>query len=63
MIAEAESILQSFDMLPDEQKRAVASEILRRSLKLDESPLSDEVLASEADELFLELDRREAEHG
>lgn len=53
-------LLQSFDLLPEADKREVAAEIIRRSLNLGFLPLSDEELVSIADGLFLELDRQES---
>ena len=58
-----EELLKSFDLLPEVEKRKVAMEILRRSLELRSTPLTDEELASNAEQLFLELDRRELEDG
>jgi hypothetical protein len=46
--------------LPEGDKRELATEILRRSLTLDSPPLSDEQLVGAAEDVFLELDRREA---
>ena len=54
------NILESFDELPDTEKREVASAILRRALRFDTPPLSDEDLVAQADELCRELDTREA---
>ena len=61
MTTQVQNLLHSFDLLPEGDKRELASEILRRSVTLDSVPLSDEQLASTAEEVFLELDRREAE--
>ena len=47
-------------MLPEVDKRELATEIIRRSMLLDAPPLSDQQLVGEAEETFLELDRREA---
>jgi hypothetical protein len=41
----------------------VAEAILKRTVSLDFSPLTDEELVLNAEELFLELDRQEAEYG
>ncbi len=60
MSKSSKSILESFDELPDTEKREVASAILRRALRFDTPPLSDEDLVAQADELFRELDTREA---
>ena len=60
MTASAKNILESFDELPETEKREVASAILRRALRLDTPPLTDEDLVAQADNLFRELDIREA---
>jgi len=52
-------ILESFDHLPEDEKREVASEILRRTIKLELPPLTDDELVLNAEALFLELDQRE----
>ena len=58
-----EEFLKSFDLLPEVEKHKVAREILRRSLELRTVPLTDDELALNAEEVFLELDRRESEDG
>jgi hypothetical protein len=60
MTASVKRILESFDELPEPEKREVASAILRRTLRFDTPPLTEEDLVAEADELFRELDTREA---
>ena len=60
MTAQVQNMLHTFDLLPEGDKRDLASEILRRSLTLDAPPLSDEQLVGAAEELFLQLDRSEA---
>ena len=60
MTTQVRNILESFDMLPEVDKRELASEIIRRSQSLDVPPLTDEQLVGAAEETFLELDRREA---
>ncbi|MEK7727867.1 MAG: DUF2442 domain-containing protein [candidate division KSB1 bacterium] len=54
-----QNVLRTYDALPELEKRELAFEILRRSQKFDFPPLSDEELVLQAEELFLELDRRE----
>ncbi len=44
----------------DAEKQEVAPAILRRTLRFDTPPLTEEDLVAEADELFRELDTREA---
>lgn len=56
----AKSILESFDQLPEDEKREVASAILRRALRFESLPLTDEEFVAQADDLFRELDAREA---
>jgi hypothetical protein len=63
MTTEVQEILHCFEMLPDGDKRELATEILRRSLTLDSPPLSDEQLIGAAEELFLQLDEREERRG
>lgn len=58
-----EELLKSFDLLPELEKHRVATEILRRSLELRSAPLTDEELALNGEQVFLELDRRESEDG
>ena len=60
MTAQVQEMLHTFDLLPESDKRELASEILRRSLMLGVPALSDEQLVGAAEELFLQLDRSEA---
>ena len=55
--------LNAFDVLPLDDRRAVAAAVLRRVL--DEAPaeVSDEALVAAAEELFLQLDVAEGAHG
>jgi hypothetical protein len=53
-------ILESFDHLAEDEKREVASEIIRRTRELELPPLTDDELALNAEALFLELDKRES---
>lgn len=63
MSASSQELLESFDRLPEGEKREVASEIIRRSLAFDLSPLTDEELVVNAEQVFLTLDGRESEDG
>jgi len=63
MSTAGQEILKSFDRLPEVEKHEVAKQILLRSLELKTSPLSDGELIMNAEEVFLELDRRESEDG
>jgi hypothetical protein len=60
MTTEVRNLLRSFDSLPDSEKRELAAEILRRSVRFDLLPLSDEDLTKAADDIFLAIDREEA---
>lgn len=60
MTVSGKRILESFDELPETEKREVASAILRRALRFDTPPLTDEDLVAQANDLFRELDTREA---
>jgi hypothetical protein len=55
-------LLESFDQLPDEAKREAAAEILRRTAQFNLPPLEDQALVEAADNLFLELDKRESKN-
>ena len=55
-----QSILEAFNQLPDIEKHALASEIIKQVAMLDVPPLTDEALAEIADALFLEYDKTEA---
>ena len=59
MSATVEELLDSFDHLPEAEKRKLASEIIRRTLELDLPSLTDDELVLNAEALFLELDQRE----
>ena len=63
MIANAQDVLEKFGQLPVTEKKKVVSVILRQSLDIETPELTDEELILNAEEIFLELDRREAENG
>lgn len=63
MTLAVQNVLRTYEALPEFEKRELAFEILRRSQKFEFPPLSDEELVLQAEEIFLELDRREAENG
>ena len=60
MMPSVQQLLHSFDLLPETEQRAVAWEILRRTVNFEFPSLSDEELVLNAKALLLELDRREA---
>ncbi len=63
MITTAQDILEQFGHLPMTEKKKVVSVILRESLEVETPELSDDELVFNAEEIFLELDKREAEDG
>ena len=60
MSTTVQEILDSFDHLSENEKRELASEIIRRTVGFDLPPLTDEELVLNAEALFLELDKRES---
>lgn len=56
-----QSLLREFDDLSDHEQLEAASHILRRTLNRDLPPLTDDDLVRTAEEIFLELDAREAD--
>jgi hypothetical protein len=63
MSSEAQDILSTFNALPAPAQHDAAVAILRQTADWDLGPIDDEGLAQIADELFMELDRREAADG
>src|SRR3989442_5195056 len=59
MTRSVEELLNSFEKLPEAEKRELASEIIKRSLTLDLPELSDDSLLAAADQVFLQLDKEE----
>ena len=60
MAMQRQQLLENFERLSEAEKRAVAAEIIRRTLMFDLPCLTDEELVLTADSLFLELDQRES---
>ena len=60
MTALVQELLNTFDRLTDSERLVLVIEILKRTTYLDFPPLSDEDLALNAEELFLDLDAQEA---
>ena len=56
----SQNILEAFSQLPEIEKHALASEILKQMAMLDVPPLTDDALAEVADTLFIEHDKMEA---
>ncbi len=61
MTATVESLLVSFEKLTEPEKRDLAIEVVRRTDIFGSPDLSDEEQTLLAEELFLALDREEAE--
>jgi len=60
MTAVVKQLLTSFDALSEAEKQEAAVEVLRRVLQSTPGELPEESLIAAAEELFLELDAREA---
>ena len=58
MTTAVQALFDSFDALSEGERHEVAVELLRRAAPTDELP--DEALVAAADEVFRELDAREA---
>ena len=63
MSTDSQQLLSSFDALPLVEQREVVAELLRKAADWETPPLTDDELARMADEVFLEMDRREAADG
>lgn len=57
----SQNILEAFNQLPEIEKHAIASEIIKQVVLLDFPPLTDDGLTEIADALFVEHDKMEAE--
>ena len=55
----SQNILEAFNELPEIEKHALASEIIKQVALLDVPPLTDEAFTEIADALFLEHDKTE----
>ena len=63
MTITAENIIKTFEKLPLVEQREVAAEILKRTVAIQLPPMTDEEFVLNAEDIFLELDRREAADG
>jgi hypothetical protein len=59
MTKAARRLIETFETLPDDDKRVVAIAILRQSTVEEHVPLDEAELILAADQVFLDLDRRE----
>jgi hypothetical protein len=62
MVTSVREILDTFDSLTESEQQEIALEILKRVSNLNLPSLSDNDLILNAEALFLELDRQEANH-
>ena len=60
MHATSQNILEAFNRLPETEKHAVASEIIKQVAPLNTPSLTDEARTEIADALFIEHDKTEA---
>ncbi len=63
MTTTVQRLLETFDALPDPDKRQAAIEILRRVTAADEGDVPEAALIGAADELFRALDAEENRNG
>lgn len=62
MSAAIHNLLVSFEQLGEDEKRELATEIIRRVAHFEFPPLTDEELVLTAEAVFSELDRCESLH-
>ncbi|MGA2296630.1 MAG: hypothetical protein ABSG15_03680 [FCB group bacterium] len=60
MTNSVKNLINTFDTLPSEAKQEAVYQILRRVPYIEMDSLSDEALVAVAEEIFLELDYKEA---
>lgn len=61
MSHDTQALLEAFEHLPAEEKRAFTDEVLRRSLPFDSGPLTDEEIGTAANILWESLDEEDAD--
>jgi hypothetical protein len=59
MTSKTQALLEAFEHLPADEKRAFTSEVLRRSLPFDSGPLADEEIGAASSGLFESLDQED----
>ncbi|HCC56391.1 MAG TPA: hypothetical protein DEQ47_03880 [Solibacterales bacterium] len=60
MSHEIQVLLEAFEHLPVEEKRAFTEEVLRRSLPFDSGSIEDEEIGAASAALFAALDKEDA---
>jgi hypothetical protein len=63
MSTDSQNVINGFEALPIVEQREVIAELLRKAAQWDTPSLSDDELVRLADDIFLEMDRREAADG
>ncbi len=63
MKRETAALLDAFESLPVEEKRAFTDEVLRRTLPFDSGPVADEEIGAASTALFKSLDEEDAGTG
>jgi hypothetical protein len=61
MSRDTQALLEAFDQLPAEEKRAFTEELLRRSLPFDSGPLDDGEIGAASAALFESLEEKDAD--
>ena len=59
MTSKTQALLEEFEHLPADEKRAFTNEVLRRSLPFDSGPLADEEIGAASSALFESLDQED----
>ncbi len=59
MSDETQALLEAFEQLPADEKRAFTEEVLRRSLPFDSGPLADEEIGGASAALFDSLENED----
>ena len=63
MTGAVQELLAAFDALTEAEKHEAAAQVLRRVVEGESGDIPEEALVAAAEELFLELDAREAADG
>jgi hypothetical protein len=61
MSRDTQALLEAFEHLPGEEKRAFTEVLLRRSLPFDSGPLGEEEIGAASAALFRSLEEKDAD--
>jgi hypothetical protein len=61
MSSDTKALLEAFEHLPVEEKRAFTQEVLRRSLPFDSGPLEDQEIGAASAALFASLEEEDGD--